>query len=188
MSLHAYFQSTIGSLTACLDAGLDAPTSAAIDVVVAALAAGHPLLICGNGGSATDANHIAGELVGRYRRERRGLKAIALTADPAVITAWSNDYGFDGVFARQVEALGAPGGVVMGLSTSGNSENVVRALDVARHNDMTTIALTGAGGGRLAPLADILIAVPADETARVQELHTVLYHYMCENIERRLAA
>ena len=158
----------------------------AIDHIVTALSARKPLLICGNGGSAADAMHIAGELVGRFRRERIGLKAIALGTDAAVSTALSNDYAFDSVFARQVEALGEPGGVVWGISTGGNSENVVRALTTGRKMGMSGIALTGTSGGRVSAAADIVIAVPSADTPRIQEIHTLVYHHICEQVEAEL--
>ncbi len=167
-------------------AGLDTPVADAIDHIVTALRARKPLLICGNGGSAADAMHIAGELVGRFRRERIGLKAIALGTDAAVSTALSNDYTFDSVFARQVEALGEPGGVVWGISTGGNSENVVRALTTGRKRGMSGIALTGTSGGRVSAAADIVIAVPSADTPRIQEIHTLVYHHICEQVEAEL--
>ncbi len=167
-------------------AGLDTPVADAIDHIVTALSARKPLLICGNGGSAADAMHIAGELVGRFRRERIGLKAIALGTDAAVSTALSNDYAFDSVFARQVEALGEPGGVVWGISTGGNSENVVRALTTGRKMGMSGIALTGTSGGRVSAAADIVIAVPSADTPRIQEIHTLVYHHICEQVEAEL--
>lgn len=126
--------------------GLDAAMERAVAATAAALAAGRPLLVCGNGGSAADAQHIVGELVGRFLAERRALKAICLSSNPAVLTAWSNDYGYDTVFSRQVEAYAEPGGVLLGLSTSGNSRNVVLALEAARARGMATIGMTGAGG------------------------------------------
>jgi D-sedoheptulose 7-phosphate isomerase len=169
-------------------AGLGEPLAAAIDRITAALAARQGLLLCGNGGSAADAMHIAGELVGRFRRERTALKAIALGTDTAVTTAWSNDCAFEDAFARQVEALGEAGGVVWGISTSGNSENVVRALVKGRAMGMTGIALTGANAGRVGAAADIVIAVPSDDTPRIQEMHTFVYHYICEQVEERLLA
>jgi len=187
MTIEAYFAATARDLTAAASSGLDEPVAAAIEAIATAVEARKPLLLCGNGGSAADAMHIAGELVGRYKRERRGLMAIALGADAAVTTAWSNDYDFDTVFERQVEALGAADGVVWGLSTSGNSENVLRALKKARAMRMTTIVLTGAGGGRLAVETDILIPVPSTDTPRIQELHTCVYHYICEQVELRVA-
>ncbi len=167
-------------------AGLDTPVADAINHIVTALSARKPLLICGNGGSAADAMHIAGELVGRFRRERIGLKAIALGTDAAVSTALSNDYAFDSVFARQVEALGEPGGVVWGISTGGNSENVVRALTTGRKMGMSGIALTGTSGGRVSAAADIVIAVPSADTPRIQEIHTLVYHHICEQVEAEL--
>lgn len=183
--MEAYFSAAAADLEKAAAAGLDEQVAAAIESIATAAAARRPLLLCGNGGSAADAMHIAGELVGRYKRERAGIMAVALGADAAVTTAWSNDYDFDSVFERQVEALGAAGGVVWALSTSGNSENVLRALAKGRAMDMTAIALTGAGGGRLADAADILIAVPSTDTPRIQELHTCVYHYICEQVERR---
>jgi len=187
MTLGSYLSDFMRTIEATRAADLDGPIEAAIDAIAAALDARKPLLICGNGGSAADAMHIAGELVGRYKRERRGFNAIALGADAAVTTAWGNDYAFETIFARQVEAFGAPGGVVWGLSTSGNSENVVRALIAAKDSGMRTLAMTGAGGGRLAEVADILVAVPSSDTPRIQEVHTALYHYVCEAVEQRLA-
>ena len=186
-ALAEYLDAAAGLLRETAGAGLDRPVAAAVAAISTALAAGKPLLVCGNGGSAADAMHIAGELVGRYRLERPGLKAIALGADAAVTTAWANDYDFETVFARQVEALGEAGGVVWAISTSGESANVVRALEAAHARAMTTVALTGAGGGRLAALADVLIAVPSRDTPRVQEVHTCLYHFICEQVERRIA-
>ncbi len=131
--------------------------------------------------------HITGELVGRYLIERRALRAICLVDNPAVLTAWSNDYGYDTVFARQVEAYGEPEAVLLGLSTSGNSENMVLAFEKARAMGITTVAMTGEGGGRLAPLSDHLLAVPSTSTPMIQQIHICLYHYLCEEIERRLA-
>ena len=160
----------------------------AIDAVVEALSCGKPLLICGNGGSAADALHITGELVGRFLEDRRAWRAICLADNPAVLTAWSNDHSFDTVFARQVEAYGEEGAVLLGLSTSGASRNVVAAFEQARRMQMRTIALTGEGGGTLAPLADCLLAVPSRHTPLVQQVHLCLYHYLCERVERRMMA
>ena len=187
MSLDSYLAGASRLLDETRGAGLDVAVAAAIDAVAAALAARKPLLICGNGGSAADAMHIAGELVGRYKRDRAGLKAIALGVDAAVATAWANDQAFEDVFARQVEALGDAGGVVWGISTSGESENVARALARGREMAMTTLALTGAAGGRVGAAADIVIAVPSRDTPRVQEVHTCLYHHICEQVEARLS-
>ncbi|MFL9824957.1 SIS domain-containing protein [Rhodoplanes sp. SY1] len=161
---------------------------AAVAAIATALSAGLPLLVCGNGGSASDAMHITGELVGRFLKERRALNCICLASNPAVLTAWSNDYSFETVFSRQVEAYAKPGGVVLGLSTSGNSKNVIRAFEAAHTHGMTTIALTGEGGGALAALSDILIDVPSRVTPQIQQVHLCLYHYICEQVEARLVA
>lgn len=149
------------------------------------LAAGGKLLIFGNGGSASDAQHIAAELVGRYVRERPGMPAIALNTDTSAITAIGNDYGYESVFSRQVEALGAPGDVVLGISTSGNSPNVLAALQVAKERSMFTAAFVGGRSSKCHALADITIGVPATETARVQESHILLGHILCELLDAR---
>ncbi|MEJ0061728.1 MAG: SIS domain-containing protein [Alphaproteobacteria bacterium] len=176
---------------ALIAAMADWPAAASADRAVEAIAAAFkqrkPLLVCGNGGSASDASHIAGELVGRFLKERRALKCICLSADSAILTAWSNDYGYNSVFARQVEAYGEPGGVLWGISTSGNSPNVVEAFVKARELGMTTLALTGQGGGKLASLSDILIDVPSRHTPDIQQVHVCLYHYICEAVEAACA-
>lgn len=159
---------------------------AAILALSAALAARKPVLVCGNGGSAADAQHIAGEMVGRYQQERIALPVMALAGDAATLTALGNDYGYDRIFARQVEAYGQPGGVLLGLTTSGRSPNVLRAFEAARRGGLTTIAMTGEGGGDIAALSDILLAVPSRVTARVQEMHICLYHYICSRIEAKI--
>ncbi len=161
---------------------------AAIAAITKALAADLPLLVCGNGGSASDAQHITGELVGRFLKERRALNAICLSANMATITALGNDYGYEQVFARQVEAYGKRGGVLLGLSTSGNSKNMLEAFARAKEMGMATIALTGEGGGKLASLSDILLAAASPSTPLVQQVHLCLYHYICEHVEVRLAA
>lgn len=162
-------------------------TEEAIETITQALGVGLPLLVCGNGGSASDAMHITGELVGRYLKERKALNCICLSSNPSVLTAWANDYSYDTVFSRQVEAYGRVGGVLLGISTSGNSANVVKAFEVARSQGMKTIALTGAGGGKLAPLTDVLIDVPSRRTPDIQQVHICLYHHICEIVEERLA-
>lgn len=159
----------------------------AIALTVTALGANRPLLVCGNGGSAADAMHITGELVGRFLRDRRALKAICLAADSAVLTAWSNDFGYDTVFARQVQAYGEPGGVLLAISTSGNSANVIKALEAARAGGMASIGLTGQGGGKMAGLCDILLDAPSRSTPMIQQVHGCLYHYFCEKVEAALA-
>ncbi len=149
-----------------------------------AIGAGGHVYVFGNGGSATDAEHFAAELVGRFARERRGLPVTALTTDTAVLTAVANDYGFEHVFARQVEALGKPGDVVMGITTSGGSANVNRALRLARAAGLRTIGLTGRDGGETGRLVDVHVNVPGATSAQVQEVHRTVLHVMCELIER----
>lgn len=160
---------------------------AAARLLVERLRAGHKLLICGNGGSAADAQHFAAELVGRFRRERRGLPAVALTTDSSIVTALGNDYGFETIFRRQVEALAAPGDVVLGISTSGNSANVLQALVRARELGCATIALLGGDGGQIASQVDHPLTVSCDVTARIQEVHLTLIHILCELIEQAVA-
>lgn len=183
----AYLGGHADLVEATQKAGLDARLDAAVRRIVDALAAGHPLLVCGNGGSMADALHIAGELAAKFLLDRPGHRVIALGANPATLTAWSNDVAWQSALAREVEAYGEAGGVLLAISTSGNSANVVAAMETARTLGMTTIALTGAGGGRMAPLADILIDLPSRETPRVQELHVIVYHFLCMEVERRLA-
>lgn len=155
----------------------------AIGILSTTLMARRPVLVCGNGGSSSDAMHIAGELVGRFLRERPAYNVLALSANTSVLTAWSNDYAYEAVFSRQVEAHGQAGGVLWGISTSGNSPNVLHALGTARKMGMETIGLTGEGGGRMAEQCDVLLDVPSKETPRVQEMHIVLYHFICEQVE-----
>lgn len=188
MNLRDSFAEAAGLLTLAADAIDPTVMEAAIDAVSRAFGAGKPLLVCGNGGSAADAMHLTGELVGRFLEDRRALRAICLAENPAVLTAWSNDHSFDTVFARQVEAYGEAGGVLLGISTSGTSRNVVAAFEQARGMGMATIALTGEGGGKLAPLADHLLAVPSCRTPLIQQAHLCLYHYLCEQVERRMMA
>jgi D-sedoheptulose 7-phosphate isomerase len=151
--------------------------------MTATLRAGGKILWCGNGGSASDSQHLAAEIVGRFRRERKGLASVALTTDTTLLTSVANDYGFEAVFARQVEALGNPGDMIVGISTSGNSRNVIAALEAARSQGLVTVAFTGAGGGKLAALADHLFAVASSETARIQEAHILAGHMLCDWIE-----
>lgn len=160
----------------------------AVGLIVTCLRKKNPVLVCGNGGSASDALHISGELVGRFNISRPGLNVLCLNSNVTVLTAWANDVSFETVFSRQVESHGIAGGVLWGLSTSGDSRNVIEAFRVAKELDMKTIAMTGRGGGELAGFADILIDVPAVEAARAQELHIPVYHYICAAVERALAA
>ena len=145
---------------------------------------GYKLLIAGNGGSAADAQHFAGEIVGRYKKERKGFPAIALTTDSSVLTSWSNDYSFDTVFSRQIEALAKKGDIFFGISTSGNSKNVIEGVKKAKEIGITTICLLGKDGGKLKDLADLSIVVPSDNTPRIQECHIMLIHIICEEVEK----
>lgn len=158
----------------------------AADLLHDAFASGRKLLVFGNGGSSSDAQHLTAELVGRFARERAPLPAIALTTNQAILTAWSNDYDFDDVFARQIQALGAAGDVALGISTSGTSANVVNALRRARELGLRTVGLTGESGGSMREHCDVLLAVPLTETARIQEVHLVTYHAICAALEERL--
>ena len=154
--------------------------------VVSAYREGHKLLLFGNGGSAADAAHTAAEFVGRYARDRAALPAIALGENVSSVTAISNDYSFERVFARQVEALGATGDVAIGISTSGNSGNVVAGLEAARGQGLVTVGLTGGDGGAIAGACEHCIRIPADDTPRVQEGHILVLHVLCELVEREL--
>ena len=155
----------------------------AATLISEALSRGNKVLCCGNGGSAADSQHLAAELVGRFRRHRPGLASIALTTDTSVLTAVANDFGYDQVFLRQVDALCQPGDVVVGISTSGNSRNVCEALQKTRQIGGKTVAMTGKSGGRLASLADVCIRVPSTDPARIQEAHILYGHILCEWVE-----
>jgi D-sedoheptulose 7-phosphate isomerase len=149
---------------------------------------GNKLLACGNGGSASDAEHLVAELVGRYRDERRALPAMALAGGMATITAVANDYGYETVFARQVEAVARPGDLLFAISTSGNSPNVLAAVRAARERSCRVMGFTGASGGKLASQVDVLVAAPSTVTARIQEVHILCFHIICEALDRRLRA
>jgi D-sedoheptulose 7-phosphate isomerase len=166
---------------------LKASVAAAARAIVKALREGRKVLLCGNGGSAADCQHVAAELVGRFRREREGMSAVALTTDTSVLTSVSNDYGFAEAFRRQVEALGKKGDVLVAYSTSGNAENVLRAVDEAKSRGLVTVGMTGADGGRLAGAVDIVVRAPTEPTFRVQECHLVIDHALCELVESALA-
>ena len=158
----------------------------AADALLAALRAGRKVLACGNGGSAADSQHFVAELVGRFTRERRAWPALALTTDTSILTAIGNDYGFERVFARQVEAHGQPGDVLVGISTSGGSPNVLAAVETARTRGLVTIGLTGRDGGALGRAVDIHLNVPSPSTARTQEVHTTILHVLCDLVEQDL--
>ena len=170
-----------------LETCLPAMTAAA-NALVTAYRAGHKALFFGNGGSSTDAQHLAGEFLGRYLRERRPLPAVALADNMAAVTAIANDYGFDQVFSRQLQGLAQPGDVAVAFSTSGNSKNIVEAVNCARKLGLHTIALTGSAGGRLRGLVDTLIAVPSEETPRIQECHILIGHALCDAVEHAIAS
>ena len=159
----------------------------AADMLVSALKSRNKVLVFGNGGSASDAEHLAAELVGHFSRDRQGWPAVSLTADSSVVTAIGNDYGFDQIFARQVEALGRQGDIAFAISTSGKSANVIAGLEAAERGGLRRIALTGRDGGLLGRAAELQINVPHDSVSRVQEVHRTLLHVICELIERELA-
>lgn len=142
-----------------------------------------PILVFGNGGSASDAQHIVGELVGKFLKNRRAINAVCLNSNTSVLTAWSNDFSYDDVFSRQIEAFRGQNAVCWGISTSGNSLNVVRGIKTAREYDMATITLCGAGGGELNNISDVCIKAPAKSTPRIQEMHIIIYHLICEILE-----
>ena len=165
------------------------PTAQAAELLFNTLANDGKFLICGNGGSAADAQHFAAEMTGRFEKERMELAAIALTTDTSALTAIGNDYGFDHIFSKQVRALGRTGDVLVGISTSGNSGNVIEAIHAAHANGMKVIALTGRDGGKIAHLlkeGDVLLNVPHPRTARIQEIHILLIHAMCDCIDTML--
>lgn len=156
-------------------------------IIIASFNKGGKLLICGNGGSAADAQHIAAELVGRFKKERKALPAIALTANMSILTAIANDYGYEVTFKRQVEALAKKGDVLLAISTSGNAKNVLEAVKFANKIGVETVALTGGTGGELAKIAKFSIIAPSSDTPRIQESHMVIYHMLCELIENEYA-
>jgi D-sedoheptulose 7-phosphate isomerase len=165
---------------------LAAPLAGAVELIIASLMNDGKVLACGNGGSAADAQHFAAELVGRFEVERQGLAAIALTTDSSIMTAVSNDYGYKAVFERQVRALGHPGDILLAISTSGNSPNVIEAIRAAHDNDLQVVALTGKGGGEIGQMlqgSDVHICAPSDRTARIQEIHLLAIHCLCDGID-----
>jgi D-sedoheptulose 7-phosphate isomerase len=156
------------------------------DRMIRAIRGGHKILWCGNGGSAADSQHLAAEIVGRFRRERRGWPSIALTTDTSILTAVGNDYGYEAVFARQIEALCQAGDVVVGFTTSGNSQNVCNAIQCAHALGAFTVGMTGEGGGKLASLAHACLRVASRDTARIQECHILFGHALCDRVESML--
>jgi len=168
---------------------LSKPIAAAVQAVLACVTSGGKVLACGNGGSAADAQHFSVEFVGRFERERPELAAISLTTDTSILTAIANDYAWDRVFAKQVRALGQAGDVLVAISTSGNSGNVIAAIESAHEREMTVVALTGRGGGRIGNLlreTDVHICVPHERTARIQEVHILALHCICDGVDAQL--
>lgn len=161
---------------------------AAAEMMTDVIQKGNKILLAGNGGSAADAQHFAGEIVGRFLVERAALPAISLCVDPSVMTCIGNDYGYDEVFARQLAGLGNEGDVFIGISTSGNSANICKAMEIARKKKIKTVALLGRAGGKIKDLADISLIVPSESTPRVQEIHGFTVHLLCETIERNIFA
>ena len=153
------------------------------ELLIQTIRSGSKVFICGNGGSAADAQHFAAELTGRFERERRALPAVALTTDTSALTAIGNDYGFDFIFSRQLEALARPGDLLVAISTSGNSRNVLKAVSYAKENQISTIGLLGRDGGQLAPEVNLSLVVPTDRTARIQEMHILIVHIWCEMLD-----
>ena len=168
---------------------LSKPIAAAVAAILASVTSGGKVLACGNGGSAADAQHFAAEFVGRFERERPELGAIALTTDSSIITAIANDYSYDHIFSKQVRALGQPGDVLLAITTSGNSSNVLLAIQAAHEREMTVVALTGKGGGKMSQAlreTDVHICVPHDRTARIQEVHLLTIHCICDGVDTQL--
>lgn len=157
----------------------------AVEIIVGALAKGGKVIFCGNGGSAADSQHLAAELMGRFLVDREPLPAIALTVDTSALTAIANDYSYDEVFSRQLRGIGVAGDVLVGISTSGNSRNVVNALKVAKARGLATIGLTGGSGGAMGDLCDVAVRVPSERTNHIQEMHIVAGHFICSQVERR---
>jgi D-sedoheptulose 7-phosphate isomerase len=180
-------ESSIENLSKVLqDPELLKSVESAIQVLVSAILARKPVLVCGNGGSASDALHITGELVGKFNFDRPAMNVICLNSNVTVLTAWSNDKSFETVFSRQVEAHGSSGGVLWALSTSGNSPNVIEAVQEAKRQNMTTIVMTGFSSGKISGQADLLIASPGSDAPSAQNVHVVIYHFICQEVERRV--
>ncbi|AQS51803.1 MAG TPA: phosphoheptose isomerase [Paenalcaligenes hominis] len=186
--MHSHFQDSAATIQTSA-AELAEPLAAAVELLFATVANNGKILACGNGGSAADAQHFIAELVGRFERDRLPLAGVALNTDTSILTAVGNDYGFDAVFERQVAALGQTGDILVAISTSGNSANVIRAIQVAHERDMVVIALTGKDGGQIGAMladTDIHLCVPHPRTMRIQEVHIVLLHALCDGIDALL--
>ena len=184
MSFENYCQTVVNNFKAL--SALEEVMGDAANIWVQALKRGNKIIFCGNGGSASDSQHLAAELVGRYIIERDALPSIALTVDTSALTAIANDYGFEQVFARQLRGLGQSGDVFVGITTSGNSANIIAAVEVAKKMGITVMGFTGQGGGKLAEVCDLCIKVPSDTTNYIQEMHIAVGHYLCGITENRL--
>jgi len=185
-TIEAEFRSHLETIEAVIDT-METQLQEASELAVETLKRGNKILLCGNGGSAADAQHIAAELTGRYKRERRGLAGIALTTDTSALTAIGNDYGYDRIFDRQLEALAQEGDLLIGISTSGNSANVLAALRLAKALGCTTVGFSGRDGGKMNELCDINLVVPSDNTPRIQEMHILFGHTICQIIDNELS-
>lgn len=181
-SIKQEFESHLQTIQKVIETSQDDLVKAS-QMIVETLRNKNKVLLCGNGGSAADAQHFAAELTGRYKLERKGLPAIALTTDTSALTAIGNDYGYDRVFDRQVEALASSGDVLIGISTSGNSKNVINALKIAKENNCKTVGLTGKDGGDMNSICDLNLVVPSDDTPRIQEMHILFIHCICQIID-----
>ncbi|MEW6418486.1 MAG: D-sedoheptulose 7-phosphate isomerase [Nitrospirota bacterium] len=157
------------------------------ELILQTIKSSHKILVCGNGGSAADAQHFAAEFIGRFETERKALPAIALTVDTSILTALGNDYGYDTIFSRQIEGIGLPGDTMIGISTSGNSKNVLLAVEAAKRRGVKSIGLLGRDGGKLAPIVDIPIIIPHPVTARIQEAHIFIIHFWASFVEREIS-
>ena len=188
--METIFEKSLINSSATIEAAmcLKEPFMEFCDAVIAAMNKGNKIIFCGNGGSAADAQHLTAEFTGRFFLERRPLPAIALNTNVSAVTAIANDYGYDEIFLRQTQALAQPGDVLVGISTSGNSKNIVKAFEYANSVGVTTVAFTGETGGKMKEIADILLNVPSSCTPRVQEAHITLGHIMCEIVEQTLFA
>jgi len=185
--IREHMEASIAAKRRVLDQLLPVIESAA-QAIIGAVRTGNKVLFFGNGGSASDAQHLAAEFVGRYEKERRALPSIALTTDTSILTAVANDYSFDTIFARQIEALGVRGDVAFGISTSGNSKNVNQAILAAKAKGLKTVGLTGRSGGELAKIADITIVIPVERTAHIQECHIAIGHVLCRLVDEAVTA
>lgn len=185
-TIHHEFQSHLETIIRVIE-HLQDDVQFASSLVVDTLKNGNKILLCGNGGSAADAQHIAAELTGRYKTERKGLAGIALTTDTSAITAIGNDYGYDRIFDRQFEALANEGDLLIGISTSGNSKNIISALKLAKQMNCKTIGFSGRDGGKMTELCDINLIVPSDDTPRIQEMHILFGHTICQIVDENLS-